>query len=612
MKNSLASQCDIYNRYSTTSASVEKLGVSPSYGSGRCAGHSDFYSPTPAGLSFVHRLLRAFLDPSLAIMREVMSDPSSHSVEEWRRATKTVFYCLRGCTYVLLDENEGSVAALSPVEAMIEGLLASAPAEASNYIRPLRGSLCRFLGDCLRSINASLATATSSHEFQRDPKATKYILQCTSILMVHRGKKAGTVHSAKQSLRAIRNYYGNDVLYERAHSSLVARLRTGELASRPVYSDGEEQGKSSDWRTICSRVAVHLLSLFGAAAVDVPKRHRLQRSEGNEVAARVLNGYESLLNGAMGLSGHPYTKIANESFAAVNKVTPYYTFLANVRIPRLLSALDFSDGAEEFRAISESGHCYGIPIFADLPDDECGNTRLGEVAMGVIVSMFSRLKAVIDNKEHFYNVIKKYVTIEVHIVSRLDQQQKQKMLEMLNRVFAAIRQRWWFDNRFVKDEEKRAHRECIDHLVGLLAVPGGGGAGGDGKAGSPASPAEGFNWRNKLTVCWFLTNLVGPEEAKDQPLMLTLGEVSMNMIAGSVSGLPIQRCALGLLGRLVSRDLAMREDCAIEGREAAETGELFRGAVAARMGQKGEREEGGERREEGERERERELVKGGS
>jgi len=400
----------------------------------------------------------------------------------------------------------------------------------------------------------------SPNSLQRDPKGTKYLLTATLILMTNRIKK----HDARgyrQGIGLIKSFFENTVLRHRAHTELMGKLKTGELTERPAYLSGEEGGKSCNYNTLVIRLVVHHWFIADNASFAIVRRLRLGKEDGAELETRVMAGYEHLMDGVLGLSCHPYYKIFSEGCRIFNGISSRWNFLMQERMPRMLAVMDLSDGD----CASKS---YGIPICADLSDDEKGNTRLGEVVIGVLVNMGSRLKNIIDNKTFFYEIIRKYVMIETVIVKRLEPQKHQQALGLLNEIFNAIRSLWWHDTRFVDESEKEEHFATIMFLVGLLQEQKPEGANGEG-----AAP---LSWRNKLVVCWFVMNMMGGEEAKNPELMCTVGGIAMALIEGEVAGLPMQRMALGLLGRL------MMFDAGVVGGGEGE----FRRAVSANLGRK--------------------------
>jgi len=90
-----------------------KLGASPNISSFMSG--IQWQTPTAPGLEFCVELLQTFLSPSLTILREVLADNSSHSIEEWRKAAKVLLYCVRGAVGILLDEYDDSTP-LTPFE----------------------------------------------------------------------------------------------------------------------------------------------------------------------------------------------------------------------------------------------------------------------------------------------------------------------------------------------------------------------------------------------------------------------------------------------------------------------------------------------------------------
>jgi hypothetical protein len=505
----------------------------------------------------------------MKIMKEVIADPTSHSVEEWRRATKVYFYCVRGAVGVMLDEYDDKSfeadgqpeANVTPQEARIIEVYNRLSPDSRTYLRSLRGSVIEITGHCMKEIIVDMDKP--SDEYKRDPKGLKHLIITSNLLLVFRTKKnitPLTFRRGKSQVSSLKALFGDVVVHTRYKFELLHQLKTGGLKERPAFLDGSEQGKSVDAFFLKYRYGLVCTHFALQASFDIPQRLKLGRARGNAVDERVLVGYESLVDGILGLSSHPYYKVMTNACGVFNNIACHFGFLVQDRYPRLLSLLDLSDGDDRFRTKS-----YGIPITADLPSDEKGNARLGEIVISVLVNLGSGLKNIINNKTVFYEGIRKYVMSEVLIVRRLEPRQQQKTLGLLNEVLNALRSNWWFDHRYASAEEKKEHLYTIKFLIDLLVS-------------GPRGAEEGsFNWRNKLTVCWFIMQLMGSEEAKNQELMLELAGICIGMIEVELAGQPIQRLAMGLLGRLMSLDEVRLEDGSCDGSSA------FRSAVAAKL-----------------------------
>ena len=73
-------------------------------------------------------------------------------------------------------------------------------------------------------------------------------------------------------------------------------------------------------------------------------------------------------------------------------------------------------------------------------------------------------------------------------------------------------------------------------------------------------------------IVWFLMNFVGENEVSDPDLAVQLWRVAVSLIEDEVTGMPVQRCGLGLLGRFASLVTACPGALTDEVRECARTG----------------------------------------
>ena len=86
---------------------------------------------------------------------------------------------------------------------------------------------------------------------------------------------------------------------------------------------------------------------------------------------------------------------------------------------------------------------------------------------------------------------------------------------------------------------------------------------------------SGGEWKRKLTVVWYLTHMVADDEGRDLEIATKLWNVGCDLVENEMEGMPLQRAALGLLGRLVKvLDSSVKENAgfreAVEGRMCSE------------------------------------------
>ncbi|GMH57357.1 hypothetical protein TL16_g02356 [Triparma laevis f. inornata] len=529
--------------FSLTSTWKNSYGVSPCFGGLGVAG--DVYSleidkmwhiPSPPEIDAACELITHYCIGAMGTMKSVIEKGKEGSVDEWRRANKNLEYSLRGCVEILNDEVVGD----HPHELHVTRIISTCSPQAQELLKSLRSNLVVFVGECLSRVNTSLEP---EFEYQRDPKGATCLLKIIGTLMLERGVKRMGGFSNKRSLRNIKaqkQQTRHTLLKEKADVTLMTKLKFG--GTRPLY---RTEGKNISAPYLASRALLCFRQqVIDRAGMDIFRVMKCRaEDDGDEACERVLKNYSKVLDGLLGMGCHPYQQCAIASCQMTNSVSQRFGWLMTARVPRLLSIMDLSD--ESFR-----DEPFGIPIASDLANDEKGNVRLAELVLGVLINLGANFKYVVNNAETMYDFIKKFTTVAATVTDRLESDKVRVLNMLLNENFEQFRQRFRFNTSPYcnTEEEKVLHLDCISYLVKRLQRPE--------TAPTPTDSANShvaeLHWRNKLMIVWFLMNLLSLDEVEDDELVLTLWKVTIDLVNREDAGLPVQRCGLGLLGRIVT------------------------------------------------------------
>jgi hypothetical protein len=130
----------------------------------------------------------------------------------------------------------------------------------------------------------------------------------------------------------------------------------------------------------------------------------------------------------------------------------------------------------------------------------------------------------------------------------------QKMIQYFQTIFSPFRSKVFSLPR-ATESEQRIHEECLVFLLDILADEAGSSIiqDKDGKD-SELSKASGDNhWRKRLLVAWFLCNFIDEYDMIliDVAIRHRMWSVCFDLLEKEM-GQPLQRVAVGLLGRLAS------------------------------------------------------------
>ena len=522
---------------------------------------------------------------------------------EWRASLKILKYSLRGVVGVLFDEGLdcSDLSDAIPYENGFDSLLEPASQSTKDALKGLRGKLCALItaiiGVISRETYAERSESSSKSivsAISLDTKICKEIIEVSNILLTRRGANSKGWQTRAGQQEALQDeVLSSEVIHI---SSAFERASEWTANEAFLYRDGEDGGKVIPRNLLAYKVWLFHLEVQRNASYETPRALRkrrmrrpgykgskqilfsMQKSFGEvQKAALVLlnwsvqsqdidalDAYEGLIDGLVALSCHPKLHVRSCAMGALESGLSRFVFFARPRIPRLLEALDLSD--------NEGHGKYGVPSCYQLayaPDVDGKRKRLAEVVRGVcsIVSNSRMMRHALASESTRFQLIQTLCGTQ-RLLSLLPQDELHKMVHFLQIIFSKFRSHWHTLPKFTAGENK-LHNESLVYLLRQL----------DGCRHPPEektmesdfvnvnSDANLMHWRNQLLIGWFLTHLASPDDARKEALGKKLWTTSFHLIEKNMSQ-PIQRVALGLLGRLVtfaerqrSDDSLVREQC---------------------------------------------------
>ena len=461
----------------------------------------------------------------------------------------------------------------------------------------MRGTMCSFLvslSSAIASETADIAVDTTTavsgsgtpeNQRQMTPPAlissdTKVCKELSSIITMLLTRRSAPFRSQEwTTIWKAQKQNVTDVLVLNLaeHESAVMQRASqyGDGMNLP-YKDGEEGGKTMSWRLLVARLQIFYLSVQRNASFEVPRRlRRLEEHHSTESSAKLfdpesdlstslerfvqiaktsppsaLRLYEDLVDGLFVLCCHPNTQVRSCAIGVIDYAFTRFGWLVRSRIPRLLAALSLED--EDMKGK------YGIPSCSKLScqvDSQGKRKRLAEALKGVcsILAAPRAMRDIMWSEASRFEYVKTICSTD-KLISILPVEEMQKMVQYFQTIFSPFRSKVFSLPRATERDE-RVHEECIVYLLDILSDD----AVSDvveEDAGEDAEllKASGENhWRKRLLVGWFLVNFIGESD------MVLLGidvrsrlwKVCFELLENEM-GQPLQRVAVGLLGRLIS------------------------------------------------------------
>ena len=512
---------------------------------------------------------------------------SEGDIQEIRRCLRLVRYAIRGGASMLIDEELSKTVDpkdVVPHEAASHRILKQACSETLQQILLVRRRLCSFLV-VLTSIISSdtlhpggLESIPSDDKYSktiplisRDSKVSKETCDIALLLLTRRGasfrsQEAMTVWKAQ---RQISNDY---TLCAEVAVVLEALQAAGMFSPHLLYKDGEDGGKSIPRRVLVARVHLFHNSMIRNASFEVPRRMRRQATSGGDNNAgsreilfkaksslpemlanlesvllgsspRPLDAYEGILDGLQALCCHSNTQVRASAIGVVDYALTRFGWLLKPRINRMLSAVSLQDAQQNGK--------FGIPSCSLLTEQlnyQGKRKRLSEAMKGVcsILALQRTTKFILGSHRLRRDLMKTLCETD-SLVSLMPSEEMQKMIHYMHNIFSPFRSKSYNLPRLTKNDREN-HSMLLNMSVDFLAERK--------KMNLEEKPEEspergaGVHWRKLLQACWFLLVSIDREDVVLGGDTIRASWSTCVRLIENEKGQPLQRVALGLLGKL--------------------------------------------------------------
>jgi hypothetical protein len=531
--------------------------------------------------------------------------------QEIRRCLRVIRYALRGGAGILLDVDTGedfvdkdgepvqmegdipvpeelSDLTLFPYEQAMHRLLKSAPEETYRSIIQTRGRLCTFV------INMTSLMASETFKLEEqlpeesdlgsssggdapvtdrkykgllstDSKICKETSDIALLLLTRRGasfrsQEGKTIWKAQKQL-------ATDFALLSQADHITESLQRAQLygsCGTVWFKDGEDAGKTLPRRLLVARIQLFHDSLQRTASFEVPRRlRRLFRAE--KVSRKILfstttnindlntsmvqilesaptsalSSYEGMVDGLFSLCCHSNTQVRASAIGVVDYAITRFGWLLRPRVPRLLAAVNLQDDAMHGK--------FGVPSCSALKtqvDGQGKRKRLAEAMKGVcsILATPRAGKLMMGSEKMRCEFVTTICGTEA-LVSIMPAEEMQKMVHYLHSLFSPFRLKFYRLPRATQ-HDRQVHQKCLNFLLDTLA--------NEKDSEKEEGDAKSAHWRKLLHACWFLTVQVDTEDMQEKDALIPakLWKTCFQIIEQEY-GQPLQRVAVGLLGRLI-------------------------------------------------------------
>lgn len=524
---------------------------------------------------------------------------SSTDMNELRRCLRVVRYSIRGGASLLLDEDPSQSDDHVPYEMASYRSIDVAGEAVKNFLLALRGRLCSFL-IVLSSVIASetlypeaVGGFADADAYRKvlplicsDPKVCKETCDLALLLLTRRGaffrsQEARTVWKAQKQVTTDFTLCAQvDRMVEALQSAGVFRG-----ISKVLYKDGEDAGKTIPRRLLVVRVHLFHNGLQRNASFEVPRRLRRferEHSVGRNILFSVkptlpesvanledmlkgksylpLDAYEGIVDGLFALCCHSNTQVRASAISVVDYAMTRFGWIVASRVPRILSGLALHD--------SDLNGKFGVPSCASLVDKlshQGKRKRLAEAIKGVcsILSLTRSVRQILGSWKMRLRFVQTVCGTE-YLISLLPAEEMQKIIHYLQAVFSPFRTSYYVQPRTSSDD-KEYRESCLSLVLDILS---------EKKVDSDSDTIEkkGAHWRKLLMASWFLLVFIDEEDVTNPESTLTQRAWSTCFrVLENEAGQPLQRVALGVLGKMVSLLNKAEDAAALQGQMLTES-----------------------------------------
>lgn len=272
-----------------------------------------------------------------------------------------------------------------------------------------------------------------------------------------------------------------------------------------------------------------------------------------------LEAYEGLIDGLCAMACHPNINVRGDAIGTAEYAFARYGWVIRPRIPRLISAFALRDDGQGIK--------YGILPTVSLVNTvnaQGKRTRLAEAVKGVIKLLGSPkvISGLLSQEELRLQIAQRLCTTQ-RLQSLIPHEELAKFLHYITTIFLSLRSRYYSLPRATGADQKN-HEMLLKFLLDSLDTgnaikskdTGNSTPGDDTEETNSENDAADLHWKNRLILTWFLMNAIDETDLMidDPSIMSGVWKTCLLMIE-TEAGQPLQRAAIGLLGRLVSLTL---------------------------------------------------------
>lgn len=532
--------------------------------------------PSPEQIDFAVSMLDKFALTRWNKLGGESEGAAGVNLQEWRQTLRVIRYALRGCSGILLDDDPSLILAqeadFAPREYATAKLLSQSSTGTRSIIDGLRKRLCCNVMSMMALVasdtidESKLSDDENGNKFgsiSSDPKICKEIIQLTDLLTSRRGaqfKSSLLIWDGQKDLLT------NWCLYVESEyilSKLSRSNRMDRVRETRRY-DGEDAGSTISRALVVNRIHITNQTLTASASTQVPRRLRKLQGEdtpeqsfslgmtlqellknfdgsADEANWTSIGCYQALVDGLFSLACHPNINVRGSALQNVEFTLRRFGWLVKNRTARLLAAISLNDDDQK--------GVHGIPSCAQLAlqlNPQGKRTRLAEVAKGV--AKISALPKVISKftwGEH--NSFVKAICGTQKLLKLLPPEELPKLVNYINSIFLAYRSKFFAQPR--KDDiDQATHEACLTFLLNILQPTE-----IEGSKEDNGDVSGAMHWRDRLVAAWFILQFVDEQDLLigNNTVVAQLWSTCFKLIEEE-QGQPLQRVALGLLGRLVS------------------------------------------------------------
>jgi len=597
LRHTLATLSESYPLSSTMSPRVYSNDLSdpPSVILGRSSQlHDDaveWHVPDSACVAFAAEILNTHVASRLDSLCGAIGESNSRSkllsstdIQELRRCLRVVRYSMRGGAGLLLDEQLNPRSDdYVPHELASYRLLDAAGEDVKASILAIRNRLCSFMIVLSSAIASETLYPDAVTNFpdddpyrkvlpllSSDPKVCKEACDIALLLLTRRG--AAFRSQEARTLWKAQKQVASDFTLCAQVDRIVEVLQSAAMygsTSTILYKDGEDAGKTVPRRLLVTRVQLFHNSLQRNASFEIPRRLRRYEREKKfsrnvlfsvkpslpetmsnlevmltEKKYRPLDAYEGVVDGLFALCCHSNTQVRASAISVVDYAVTRFGWIVAPRVPRMLSGLSLKD--------DQMNGKFGVPsctLLVEKLNHQGKRKRLADAIKGVssILSLSRAIRLMLGSWKMRLRFVETICGTD-HLVSLLPAEEMQKIIHYLQAVFSPFRSSFYVLPR-TSAGERGYQEKCISHVLDILSEKKVERA---SESDSESSVKSGAHWRKLLIASWFLLFFVDEDVNNLDSVLTKRIWLTCFRILENDAGQPLQRVALGLLGKIVA------------------------------------------------------------